>query len=119
MSDSVIISQTEAYTVKPKTPITLSVVIGSEQVGGTAVTWNNQLVGSGAIKNLQVGKANDDLRGTQLECTTTVKDVNPATNNTDVTYTLSGGETDQSFSYSAEVSAAGARAIYAVTFRLS
>ena len=119
MSDAVIITKTEVYAVKPKTPIKLTVVIGDRQVGGTAVTWKNELVGSGAITDLQIGKDDDDLRGTILDCTTTVKDVNPDTNNTDVTYTLKGGQADQSFPYSAEVSIAGGRAIYAVTFRLS
>ncbi len=120
MSDAVFITKTEFYKVKPKTPITLSVTIGDAQVGGTAVTWKGALVGSGAgVTDLEIGKSGEDLRDTILDCTTTVKDVNPDTNNTDVTYTLKGGQADQDFPYSAQVSVAGGRAIYAVTFRLS
>jgi hypothetical protein len=120
MSDSVIITKTEFYKVKPNTPITLSVTIGDAQVGGTAVTWKGGLVGSGGeVSNLPIGGSGQDLRNTILDCTTTVMDVNPDTNSTDVTYTLKGGQADQQFPYSAEVSVAGGRAIYAVTFRLS
>lgn len=120
MSDAVFITKTEFYKVKPKTPITLSVTIGEKQSGATAVNLEGALVGSGEhIDDLPIGKSGQDLRDAILDCTTTVKDVNPNTNNTDVTYTLKGGQTDQAFSYSAEVSMAGGRAIYAITFRLS
>jgi hypothetical protein len=119
MSDSVTITKTEDYAVKPKTPITLTVEIGEGQVGGTAVTWNNTIVGSGGdVTDLPIGKKNDDLRGTSLDCTTTVKDINPNTNNTTVTYTLKGGKQQRSFTYSADVNVPEARAIYSVTFLL-
>jgi len=120
MSDAVFITKTEFYKVKPKTPITLSITIGDAQVGATAVNLEGALVGSGAdVDDLPIGKSGQDLRDTILDCTTTVKDVNPDTNKTDVTYTLKGGQADQEFSYSADVSMEGGRAIYAITFRLS
>jgi len=119
MSDAVIITKTEEYEVKPATPITLSVEIGEGQVGGTAVTWKNKIVGSGGdVTNLQIGKDNEDLRGTALDCTTTVKDVNPNTNNTSVTYTLKGGTQQRNYAYTAEVNVPEGRAIYSVTFVL-
>jgi hypothetical protein len=119
MSDAVIITKTEDYEVKPKTPITLSVEVGEGQVGGTAVTWKNQILGSGGdVTNMPIGKANDDLRGTSLDCTTTVKDVNPNTNSTSVTYTLKGGAQQRSYLYTADVNVPEGRAIYSVTFLL-
>jgi hypothetical protein len=119
MSDAVIITKTEEYEVKPNTPITLTVVIGQGQVGGTAVTWKNQVIGSGgAVNNLSIGKANEDLRGTTLDCTTTVKDVNPNTNSTMVTYTLNGGAQQGTYTYTADVNVPEGRAIYSVTFLL-
>jgi hypothetical protein len=119
MSDAVIITKTEDYEVKPKTPITLTVDIGEGQVGGTAVTWKNNIVGpGGAVTDLVIGRTNDDLRGTSLDCTTTVKDVNPNTNSTSVTYTLKGGTQQRSFTYSAEVNVPEGRVIYSVTFLL-
>jgi hypothetical protein len=119
MSDAVIITKTEEYEVKAKTPITLTVVVGEGELGGNAVTWKNQVLGSGgAVTNLPVGKANEDLRGTALDCTTTVKDINPNTNITSVTYTLSGGARQQTYSYTADVNVPGGRAIYSVTFLL-
>ena len=119
MADA-IVSQTEFYPVNPNTPVTLSITIGDGQVGGTAVTLNGELVDSGGdIQNLQVGKPGQDLRNSSIECTTTVKDVNPATNHTSVTYALRGGKQAHDFPYDVTVSQPGGRAVYLITFMLS
>ncbi len=120
MADAIVVTQTAFYTVKPNTPVTLSVGIGDGQDGGTAVTLGGELVGSGAeIKNLRIGKPGQDLRDASIECTTTVKDINPSTNHTSVTYSLSGGKEDRDFTYDVTVSEAGGRAVYVVVFLLS
>ena len=120
MSDPVIVPKTEFYAVMPNTPVTLSVKIGDGQVGGTAVNLNGAPVGSGApITNLRIGAPGQDLRGGDIDCTTTVRDVNPATNHTSVTYRLRGGKEDRDFPYEITVNDAGGRAVYLITFRLS
>jgi hypothetical protein len=114
------VSQIDVYQVKPKTPVTLSVTIGDAQVGGTAVLLNGKLVGNGkSITDLAVGAKDQDLRGSNISCTTTVQDVNPATNHTSVTYALRGGVNDRDFTYEVSVSEAGGQAIYIVIFMLS
>jgi len=120
MPDAVVISKTEFYQVKPNTPVLLSVTIGDDQEGGTAVTLNGQLVGSGDdIKNLRIGAAGQDLRNSSISCTTTVKDVNEASNHTSVTYALREGKQPRDFTYDVTVSEAGGRAVYLAIFLLS
>ncbi len=120
MADAIVVSKTEFHAVKPSTPLMLSVKIGDDQEGGTVVTLNGQMVGSGDdIKNLRIGAPNQDLRNSSISCTTTVKDVNPATNHTSVTYALLGGKQDREFTYDVTVSEAGGRAVYLVVFLLS
>jgi len=120
MAEAIVVSQTAFYTVKPNSPVALSVTIGDGQAGGTAVTLGGELVGSGSdIKNLRIGKPGQDLRGASIECTTTVRDVNPATNHTSVTYSLRGGKEDRDFTFDVTVSEAGGRAVYVVIFLLS
>src|SRR5713226_2575472 len=112
MADDVTIPKTEVYKVRPKQPITLSVLIGERQLGSTAVTLDYEPVGAGAdITDLKIGKDDQDLRNSILDCVTTVKDANPDTNNTSVIYALKGGQASKDFPYSAEVSTGG-RAIY-------
>ena len=118
MSAPVIVPRSEFYPVKPNTPIRLTVTIGDGQSGATVVTLNGVVVDSGeTIEDLPIGGPGEDLKKKTLECTTTVKDVNPATNHTSVTYTLRGGVEDKDFSYDVTVSEAG-RAIYDITFFL-
>ena len=120
MANAIVVSQTAFYSVKPNTPVSLSVTIGDGQVGGSAVTLSGALVGSGEeIRDLRIGKQGQDLRNASIECTTTVKDVNPATNRTSVTYALRGGKEDRDFTYDVTVSEAGGRAVYLVIFLLS
>lgn len=116
MPDIVIVSAMEFYKVKPRTPVTLSIIIGDDQVGGSEVIWKDRSLASGRVDGLTVGQAGDELRGTELECTTTVRDVNPATNNTSVTYRLVGGEPSPQEFLKHAVSQPGGRAVYAMSF---
>ena len=119
MSNGVFISDVQFYETSGRAPLQLSVTIGDGQVGGTNVDLDDVNVGSGEINGLPIGKSGDNLALKRLNCVTTVKDVNPATNRTSVTYTLSGGAKSQEFPYAAEVSKPGGYATYSITFILS
>lgn len=122
MPDSVVVSKTEFVTIpgdQANQPATLSVAIGDDQAGGTAVTLDGKLVeAGGVIKNLALGHVKD-LKNKELGCTTTVEDINAETNRTSVTYTLRFGTVTKEFPYDITVSTAGGRAVYIVTFELS
>ena len=116
MPDIVIVSAMEFYKVKRRKPVTQSIIIGDGQVGGSEVMWKDQSLASGKVEDVSVGEDGDDLRDTELECTTTVRDVNPGTNNTSVTYRLFGGEPSPMEIVKHAVSQPGGRAVYAMTF---
>lgn len=116
MPDIVIVSAMEFYKVKPGTPVTLSIIIGDGQVGGSEVMWKDRSLASGKVVDVPVGENGDDLRDTELECTTTVRDVNPATNNTSVTYRLAGGEPSPREFLKHATTQPGGRAVYTMSF---
>lgn len=118
MPEKAQLNRVEFYDVKPNTPITLSAVIGDNQPGGTAVLFNGVPAGSGnPIVEKTIGAPGQNLKGGEIECMTTVRDNNPATNRTSVTYTLRGGVTDRVFPYAIEVEEGG-RALYLISFVL-
>lgn len=113
-------TESEFYEVKANTPVTLSVTIGESNVGGTDVTFNGQeLKTGGAITDLAIGAANENLKQKSIDCITSVKRVNTATNRTSVTYHLRGGVEDRDFTYEQNVAAVNDRAVYDVTFVFS
>ena len=116
MSNQVLFNKTQVYQVGSGTAVTLTITIGDGQVGGSSVVWQGVTVAQGEVKGLQIGGSGAGLGGELLLCTTTVHDVNPATNHTSVTYQLAGGSADQSYTYTIDVSEAGGMAIYAITF---
>lgn len=118
MSDTVQFTATRLYKVGTNAPVFLTVTIGDSQVGGTTVIFDGQSLGpdDGEINNLPIGKAGDNIQFKLLVCTTNVKDINPASNKTSVTYTLTGGEEPQDFPFEIDASQNGGYAMYAVTF---
>ena len=122
MSDAIVFSKTEFIAIgaaQLEKPATLSVTIGDAQAGGTAVTLDGVLLhAAGNIDEFALGKSKD-LRDKELACTTTVKDMNPETNRTSVTYRLQLGAEAQVFPYKVTVNEAGGRAIYLISFMLS
>lgn len=122
MPDAVVVARTEFVEIpanQAEKPATLTVTVGEDQAGGTAVTVDGQLVqAGGSIKNFPLGKAGD-LRNKEVGCTTTVQDMNPKTDRTSVTYTLRFGDSVKEFPYNVTVSQSGGRAIYLVSFELS
>lgn len=116
MANQVLFNKTQVYMLGGGETVTLTVTIGDDQVGGSSVVWEGKTVAQGEVKGLHVGGAEGGLTGQLLVCTTSVQDINTATNHTSVTYELGGGSADQSFTYTIDVSEPGGTAIYAITF---
>lgn len=115
-----LVTQTTLYRVVPNTPVTLEVMIGDAQVGGTALTLNGVPVPiDNATHRAIIGRPGQNLSGSVLQCATTVQDVNPATNKTSVTHVFTGGVSPQSFPFGVEVSADSGLARYLITFLFS
>jgi hypothetical protein len=110
------VSDLQFYPVVPGRPVHLSVVVGNAQSGGTSASFRGTVVRV-PEEGISVGAAGDDLRGAVLHCVTTVRDINPASDMTMVTYTLRGGVEDQTFPpYNVPVSASGGHARYEIDF---
>jgi len=116
MADPVTVSKSAFYSVKPSTPVQLSITIGDGQVGGTDVRIGGAQIGSGDITNLPIGAAAQDLKTKSIDCITTVQRQNAATGHTSVTYSLRGGMQDRDFTYEAIVNQIGDRAVYEISF---
>lgn len=116
MSNTVILTETKLYETAGKAPITLEVSIGNADVGGTFVAFDGNDVNPQPNGTWTIGTAGEDLRYKLLVCTTNVKDINPQTNKTSVTYKLSGGAESQKFPFSIDVLQYGGYAIYFITF---
>lgn len=118
MSTTVQFTATKLYKVKPGSPVSLTVIIGEGNVGGTTVVWNDKSIvqNSDQITDMAIGAQGDNLQGKLLFCTTNVQDINPASNKTSVTYILSGGEEQQEFPFQIDVAGNGGFAIYSITF---
>jgi hypothetical protein len=104
------------YEVKPRSPVYLTVTIGKAQVGGTCLHWDGKITGEGSVRSKKIGKRNEDLRGRLLGCTTRIKDVNPRTNATAVTYSFKGGKKPQSFRFKMPAAGEGGFVVYSIDF---
>jgi hypothetical protein len=118
MSDTVQFTATRLYKIGNNAPIYLTVTIGDNQVGGTSVIFDGQSIGpaNGTIDKLQIGSSGDNLQFKLLLCTTNIKDINTETNQTSVTYTLTGGEEPQDFPFTIDTTQNGGLAMYSITF---
>src|SRR5262245_66353567 len=120
MPGDVLVSHTNLYRVQHNQPIRLQVVIGDSQVGGTALTLDGVPTPfDNAAGHATIGQIGATLVGKVLHCATTVQDINPATNNTSVTYRLSGGVASQDFPFGAQVTADSGLVRYLITFLLA
>jgi len=116
----IVVSHTNIYRVQTNQPLQLQVTIGDGQVGGTALTLNGAPVAfDSSAGQATVGQPGTSLVGSILQCATTVQDINPSTNNTSVTYHLTGGLAVQDFPFAAQVTADSGLARYNITFLLS
>ena len=82
------------YTVSNK-PVSLTVVIGDAQIGGSVVRKDGEIVGkTGTIKDCALGPGTD-LVGHAVEIKTLVSDVNDESNETSVTYVVKGAQPER------------------------
>ena len=118
MADEVQLTATRIYKVKDNSPVYLSIIIGNANVGSTVVYYKDEMIGgdTGQIDKLPVGNENELLKFNLLKCTTKVKDINPSTNKTFVTYLLEGGVKDEKYEFTIDVKQEGGYAVYSVTF---
>ena len=115
----VLLTDTNFYNVNASGPIFMTVTIGDGQVGGTAATLNGVPVPVNPTGETTIGTPTQDLRGSILQVITTVRDVNPLTNNTSVTHTFRGGVAPQAFPHAISVNADKDNARYFITYVLT
>lgn len=114
MAEDVTVASTNFYQVVPGGIVTLEIITGDGQVSGSALLLNGRplpfVQGSGPQP---IGT---NLAGSVLNVRTIVRDINPATNRTSVTYRLAGGAEPRDFPFAIEVSADKGAAHYLIAF---
>jgi hypothetical protein len=71
--------------------VRLSVVVGEKQFGTSMVFLDDEAIANGVIKNLEIGSG-PDLAGSTVEIYTMVTDISSATDEMEVSWTLTGGK---------------------------
>lgn len=87
------------YDVVANKNVTLTIIIGNEQIGGSVALLNGQELARGDIKDILVGKG-DDIKNLKLKIKSAVTDVNDSTDVTTITYSLKGGKIDHEYNLS-------------------
>ena len=113
MANDVVLTDANFYEVAPGQLVTLTVVIGDGQAGGTALLLNGVAHPFTAPGPEPIPGA---TAGSFLHAHTTVQDINPLTNHTSVTYILRGGVEDREFPYAIDVAADKGAARYVIAF---
>jgi hypothetical protein len=100
-------------------PIVLTITVGEAQWGATIVRKGRELIIDSEETRVvaELGPANE-LKRSKILCTTTVQDVNEATNRTSVTWHLAGGKRDLEKTKTETVDHDGDTALYAATIYL-
>jgi hypothetical protein len=113
-----LVSALRNYRVRPNAPITVQVLVGNGQAGGTVLHWTGgSKTFPGEDRTPHVVGEGRDLRNTFLDVTTTVQDIREETNFTSVTIRLDGGVEAAEFSFDKEVRDWGV-VIYSIEFFL-
>lgn len=97
--------------------VKLTIVIGNAQIGSSIVNLGDVEKGHGDIDGLIIGSG-PKIRGKSLKTKSVVKDINDQSNKTVITYRLSGGKRNQSFTSSAVLDQNGDSMVYRALFRL-
>ena len=115
----VFFTDTLIYKVGDSNELKLTVVIGDEQTGGSAVELAGCTVTPGTEDENQVFKVTcaNGLVNKVVTCQTRVKDINPATDKTSVTHILEGGANKEEHPFK-QVADADGRAIYTISYAL-
>jgi hypothetical protein len=109
-------SDSRVYEVQPEGPVFLTVTIGKGQVGGTSLHWHGRITSEGRVEKKKIGANNERLGGQVLGCTTRIRDVNPRTNMTRVTYRFEGGAKSESFPFEMQAAGAGGFVTFSIDF---
>ncbi len=115
MAADVTISDTKLYRVDPPKNVEITVHVGEGQAGGTSILFNGTERPAAHDIWIAVGAPGEDLTFKTLHCVTTVRDINPSTNRTSVSYSLRGGPIEQTFPFRVDVSENG-HARYVIDF---
>jgi hypothetical protein len=87
----------ESYKAKATGDVAITIVIGSGQFGSIRVRIGGQKIAAAQERlHLVLGKG-ADVAGKRIDVLSVVNDVNPMTNRTEVTYTLTGGAAPRTF----------------------
>lgn len=115
-----VVSALKFYRVRPDTPITVQVVVGQGQAGGTVLHWvgGTETFPSEDRNPHPIGE-DRDLTNTFLDVTTTVEDIREETNLTSVAIRLEGGAAPAEFPFDFEVPEDRGIVIYAIEFFLT
>ena len=103
------------YKADNDNKINISIIIGDAQIGSSIIYLENQEIGKGDIHNLEIG-IGSQLIGKKLIIKSVVTDVNDMSNYTSITYMISGGLFDQTFTSKAVVDENGDSVIYRAIF---
>ena len=114
MAEDVTVTSTNFYQLVEGRMVTLEVITGDGQASGTALLLNGR--SHPFVQGKGPQPIGDDLAGSVLNVRTIVRDINPATNRTSVTYKLAGGVQPKAFPFSIEVSADKGAAHYLIAF---
>jgi hypothetical protein len=113
-----LVSALRFYRVRPNTPISVQVIVGNGQAGGTVLHWKGgSMTFPGEDRTTHVLGKGVDLTNTFLDVTTTVRDIREETNLTSVIIELKGGAESAEFTFELEVKEWGV-VIYAIEFFL-
>ncbi len=112
-------SLSKFYKVRGDDTVTLKINIGHAQVGTTTVNLGLQQLVSGHKDSLSLTLpgTGTDLDGKTLFCSTIVADVRSETNQTSVTYEITGGVSDFKQTLQESVTSNGDVIFYTATFR--
>jgi hypothetical protein len=116
MPGDVLLSDTNFYAVRDNQPVLLTITIGNNQAGGSALRLNGKSVPVNPLGPTQIGGDTQNLKGSVLHCVTTVKDINPLTNRTSVVHDLEGGVVAETFPYEISVKEDKGLARYFITY---
>lgn len=107
------------YQIRPNDVVTLKITIGHGQVGVSTVSLGTSNLAERLRDNLDlfINRPGENLVGKTLICVTTVSDVRMETNETSVTFELTGGITPFKQTLQESVPNHGDVLIYAATFR--
>jgi hypothetical protein len=117
MSEDLLVTHATTYDTAGNSPIHLTVTIGNGNAGGSSVLWKRKIIKEGAIIDLPIGNPGDTLRNKTLRATTKVRVVNPSSEQTSVTFILSGGAKTEEFLYTL-TAPKGKDVTYVITFDL-